>query len=355
MARQENRRDGGNRNPEGKGNKETQVEPECSTDESSGEQYEALKQPEQMELKMDSIYKVHEQIQLEWPSLTVCMGEEEGQVLIEQTNDQNKSSILDLHVNLSAENTTRNAVRQKGSASTPAQVNRIRAANGKIFAITDKSLHIYNKNLQPELAKQIKGGYAISTYKTSLFYGDGDQIVSQQNISIDSVEQIKMAHPEIYAASAVSLSSVFAATKYVDLVDFRSNDIKNYLKSSVDVNALGYNGDNLIVAGDDAGKIHLIDMRKEQVLETIIFHQSPVTNVQFSSSEIFASSSSCEVVIWDMGYEETEEWEYHKYLSFVHQGQSYYKDFEFINDDLIIATSENGLCIFSPQLEIKDE
>ncbi|KAI5191191.1 ribosome assembly protein RRB1 [Nematocida minor] len=352
MARKENRRN--NKEFASNAEKESQADADLSSEEeSSGEKYEALKEPEEMNLQMESIYKIREEIQLEWPSLTVCMGEEDGKILIEQTDEKNCSQIVELQASLGSKSS--NSVRKSAAVHTPSQVNRIRASNGKVYAITDRSLHVYDSQLKPIINREINGGYGLSTYKTSLFYGDGNEVVLQANIENSSLEKFSVDGSCIYSVAGVSENEVFAATQSLDLVDFRCKDSKRYLTLPVDINSIAYNGENLILAGDDEGALRLIDMRNEQILEEIRFHQSPISHVQFSSNEIFASASSCEVVIWDMAYEETEEWEYHKYLSFVHQGQSYYKDFEFISDDVIIATSKNGLCIFSPQLEIQSE
>ncbi|KAH9386004.1 uncharacterized protein NEMAJ01_0900 [Nematocida major] len=329
------------------------LDEDFSTDESSAEQYKTLATPQKMDLQMETAYKIHEKIQLDWPSLTVCMQEEEGRVLIEQALPGDAPAILDLEVKM-AHGSKKRLVSPVKKKAVPFQANRIRAGNGQIYAITDKSIHGYTADLKSTFSREIAGGYGLTLCRSSLFYGNGTMLACQPGADERQLAHVELGNGEIFSAAAISEREAFAGTRSVDLVDFRSGSAKRYMQLSCDVNSIAYNGENLIVVGDDAGILRLLDARSEGVVEEIEFHQSPVSHVQFGSRETFASASSCEIAMWDMTYEETEGWDYHKYLSFVHQGEAYYKDFEFINEDIIISTSENGLCIFSPQTQIEE-
>lgn len=348
------KRGGANRGQK-KGEEESEnlvpAEDGLSTDDSSSEQYEVMQQPQKMELLAESVYKIYEQVQLDWPSVTVCLKEGSGRVLVEENLPGETPKILDLLLDFSS--TTKKKVKQMRKRTAPHQVNRIRMKNQNIYAITDRSVHIYTSGLVPIYSKEISGGYGLSIYNTSFFYGDGNKLALQRYTEGRQIEYADVPGNEIFSVAAISEFEAFAATKSVDLVDFRSKETKRYLSSGKDINAIAYNRDNLIIAGDDSGLLELIDIRNEKATEKIEFHQSPISYVAFGSREVFASASSCEIVMWDTSYEETEGWDYHKYLSFVHQGESYYKDFEFIDDNTIIGTSENGLCIFSPKTEVE--
>ncbi|KAI5127674.1 ribosome assembly protein RRB1 [Nematocida parisii] len=327
------------------------IEDGSSTDESSHEEYEALQKPEEMELHTENVYRIHEQIQLDWPSLTVCMKEEEGRILIEQSIPGTSPSIIDLEVNLSGD--SKRTIAPIKKVETAYQANRIRAKNDHVYTISDRSIEIYTTGLVPVYSKAISGGYGISLYKSCIFYGDGSFAVQQKDLDGKQINYIDINQKEIFTVASISENEAFVGTREVSLVDFRCKGTKSYLVNECDINSIAYNGDNLIVTGDDKGALRIFDIRQEAPMELIQFHQSPISHTQFSTKEVFASASSCEIVMWDMSYEETEGWEYHKYLSFVHQGQAYYKDFEFIADDIIMATSESGLCIFSPHTHIE--
>ncbi|KAI5134441.1 ribosome assembly protein RRB1 [Nematocida ausubeli] len=350
MAKKQKRRERKENNNEGESLIPLEND-EFSTEESSHEEYEAMGKPEEMDLQMENVYRIHEQIQLDWPSLSVCLKEEEGRILVEQAIPGAAPCLLDLEVVLAGDN--KRSVRPVKKVETAHQANRIRARNGKIYTISDRSIDIYTSSLTPIYTKNISGGYGLSIYKSSLFYGDGAAIVQQKDLEGNHVESFNINQNEIFSIASISENEAFAGTHAINLVDFRCNDAKQYLLNDCDINSIAYNGENIIVAGDDKGMLRVIDIRQETPLEEIKFHQSPISHIQFSSKDVFASASSCEIVMWDMSYEETEGWEYHKYLSFVHQGQAYYKDFEFIADDTIMAASENGLCIFSPISQIE--
>lgn len=337
-----------------KRNNLAEEELEESSDE---EEYRAVEVPENMELDTDAVYTLHEQIGLEWPSGTVCVTPDKDHILVETSSvDKRISEMYKLAINIRDINRRIPEKEMKYSAASP--INRIRMKNEYIYTVAEKCFSVYSPDMILLKEKPILGTFALCT-KRSIFYGNGGQLIRERSIDDKNTESIKTNintnENEIFSVSGISEDVAAVSTKMISLADFRCNskeNIKSFYSSIVDINAIDYNEENIILAGSDTGSLFLFDIRSEKhPLEKIDFHRSPITQVSFSSPDIFASSSDCEVALWDTTF--TEEWEYHKYLSFVHQGQKYYKDFQFISENTLITTSLDGLCIFTPKTDIE--
>ncbi|KAI5191580.1 hypothetical protein NECID01_1530 [Nematocida sp. AWRm77] len=324
-------------------------EPEAeSTDEdySSSGEYQVAQTPVKMELSSADVYVVHEEIQLEWPSLTVCAQPSENRILLGSFPPRaTKPHITEIRAMPSFDNIK--DIRKTNSVVTHGEPNRIRASKHCVYAVSNTSFSVLAQSLEEIQICPIDGGYALSTHEDRVFYGNGSEVVVQNEESLDSLQRLAVPEKEIFSIAPLSSASAMIATQNLTLADFRSSDMRKVYTSKCDINSVAYNGDSLVLFGNDQGVLTLFDTRAMRVLETVRFHKSPITNVAFSSRDAFASSSDCEVVLWDMSF--TEEWEHHKYLSFVHQGQTYYKDFQFITPETVITTSADGLCVFSPR------
>jgi len=318
------------------------------SDLSSGE-YEVSKTPTKMELGSD-VYKVHETIDLEWPTQTVCLSNKENNILIGTCPGTpfGKPEIFELEGVPSL--TSPKKLEKRSSQRTMPSVNRIRRDSHTIYTISDKSLCLYDNSLQLIEKNSIAGGYAIAIRGESLFYGDGSKLVLRANTKTEG--EIESGSKEIFSVAPLDEKTAAVATRNIALVDFRSKEQTSLYKGKQDINSVAYNEDNLLVCGMDTGVLYILDIRSPGKVEKIDFHKSPVTHVLFSGRETFASSSDCEVALWDMSF--TEEWEFHKYLSFVHQGQTYYKEFQFLSPETVITTAQEGLCVFQPKTEEED-
>ncbi|OAG30458.1 hypothetical protein NEDG_02000 [Nematocida displodere] len=323
-------------------------ENEYSTDEG---EFEVSKRPVKMELQ-DDVYHIHEQIELEWPSQTVCISNKESNTIyigsFPSSESKERGEILKLSVDLD-EKTQKTTKTRTAKVSCP--INRIRNTNNNVCSISDQTLSLFIPSSLKKIDElSIGGGYALSTWNDVIFYGNGGEVVKRD--SSTKTASFSLSSPEVFSLAALSETVAVAATQTLTLTDFRANESRELFVSTCDINAVAYNGEHLLVCGDDVGLLTLVDLRGGGALEQITFHESPVSNAGFATRDIFATSSDCEVVIWDTTF--TDEWEHHKYLSFVHQGQAFYKDFQFVHENTLITTSSDGLCVFSPKTELEE-
>ncbi|KAI5171893.1 hypothetical protein NEFER03_1158 [Nematocida sp. LUAm3] len=340
----ENRRDNSNE----RNRREKEEQPvEADFDEfiqsdSEEEMYVPATVPEELELANEAVYKVHAPISMEWPSLTVALSEDKQMVYLEKNGFQ--PAITSVQIDISTPGSGK--VNRINSAVAPSQIHRIRVKGERIISVSEKHFTIRANNFFVKYNEEIQGGYALCAETDSIYYGNGSFLCKH---GLETPTKVDLAHPEIFSVSGISSDVAVASSTSLSLVDFREEKIQTIFKGKIDINSTAYNKDNLLLFGDDKGALHLFDLRNSSLIESISFHKSPISHVSFGSRDVFASSSDCEVALWDTSF--TEEWEYHKYLNFVHQGQKYYKDFQFLSEDTLLTTSQSGLCLFSPQTE----
>lgn len=337
--------------------KSTENSTEQDTNDLSGssaedlQDYEACESPGQMQLQYEEAYKTYQEISLTWPSQTVC---HDGTSILVGTSpdEEHKSATSILSIS-----------QEKGlvvkETRTPSELNRIRITENAVYAITDSEILRFTPGLSPSDTSRISGGYALSTLRDTAFFADGNSLCMRRDTDkrhtvlgeID--KENKPGRPgaaipdhlsQIHSTAPITQTSALVATRTLFHMDSRSGSADQWHVSKTDINSVSYNGANLVLFGDDSGLLHLWDLRAQEVLETIAFHKSPVTQVSFSSPDTFTTSSEFEVALWDTTF--SEEWEYHKYLGFVHQGQKYYKDFHHITQSTIVTSSYDGLCVF---------
>lgn len=352
-------------------------------DDSSSEggtynKYAPLSAPVPMELNAN-IYQVLEYINLDWPSQTIevvgeklfagtcpstsrAYGEEadrmrrEGRPLQKVTIREDDLVPYLVCADLSHTEAFTNmgeVAFTKRKTGMPA--NRLRARDGVLYAVTDKKVSAYAYSCTKRSEARGAFGYALLPAAGSVFVGtSAGDIVSFSPALVEQRTFSGIHKKEVEDLCLVGEHSVASVGNdgNLSLLDLRSGEHGCHYKNGkfVHLNSVAHNGDNALLTGDDKGVLRLHDKRKQnEALETIKFHASPITHVDFATRDVFASSSDCELCMWDMSF--TEEWDHHRYLGFVHQGQSYYKDFRFIDEKTIATTSLDGICIFRPKTE----
>jgi hypothetical protein len=331
--------------------------------------FEALEQPVEMELGAD-IYEALEYIPLDWPSRCVeivsgqdCRKEADLskiKVLVgtcpAEREELGQGSVSPRLVEIDLGGSR--GLREIGKASfrrksVCEEINRIHSVGEKIYTVGDTCVNLYSRDLEKKASVKGDFGYGICATGSSVLCGTKG-FLGMYSLGLEkSLGTIDCRAEEIHAICLYDENTACVAGKGVWLVDLRSGDKKLLFSSEqFDVNATGTNGGPIVLSGDDAGEVRLTDVRggDQEHVEKIRFHRSPISHVEFCGPEIFGSSSDCEVCLWDTSF--TEEWEYHKYLSFVHQGQNFYKQFRFIDEHTVVTTSLDGLCIFRPVEEM---
>lgn len=286
----------------------------------------------------DEVYKILSYYDLDWPSQSVDLYKTD--FLLVATNPENEPGQLKM---FNMKNFEHEGFEYK-SVQAPYLYNRIRS-NTNINCVSDTTFDIYNDNLDKLISLSYdKVDYGLySANETSIFAHDSgflsifnEQISDTFRIHSKSIESISRLGSLLFSAST---------DKTIKVTDIRSKDnIFNKLENA-EINAVDTNKDNLFAYGDDNGTIKIVDIRMPSNVLDIFWHKSSISMIKWKDSDIFCSTSDEQLCIFDTSLE--DDWEYEKYLLFVHQGQKYYKDVCF-KEDLVITTSVEGLCFFKP-------
>ncbi|KAM0686376.1 hypothetical protein COBT_002403 [Conglomerata obtusa] len=292
----------------------------------------------------ESVYSLLEYISLDWPSqsldtrnkkLLIATNPEKENGRIIEFNFANTSNFksIDKYTNVSAD-----AIRN---------FNRMRYHGSHVIGISDDLLVLHDKKLKMITQHKNLFGYGLAT-DNNIFAGckNGQVIMFDHELTktdlfdlhSDAVESICVCNNILYTASNDKTAKMF---------DTRSKTTVNLLQNDCDVNAIDFNKDNYVLTGDDKGVLRLFDIRMNKEMERIEWHKAPISFVKWKNNTEFVSCSDEQISLWDTTFE--EEWDYHKYLRFVHQGQQYYKEIGFFGD-VYVATSFDGLCLFSLNL-----
>ncbi|KAI5151614.1 hypothetical protein ENBRE01_2260 [Enteropsectra breve] len=284
-------------------------------------------------------YKMLEYINLEWPAQSIAVID--SQLYLGTNPDMESGNpVMELIAIDLSSNDFENLKHRESRIDK--FVNKLRI-NKKIFALADNSLSSYSLSLGK--IKSLPGdfGYGLfvtdehvfaGTFAGSLHIYDHDlNLISNWQLHGNSIEAIAVENNLIYTASV---------DKTVKITDMEGKCLKT-IENEAEINCLDVRNGKIIY-GDDDGMVHLVDTETEKK-ETISWHQSSVAAVQWRDNDIFASCSDEQLCLWDISLE--EEWDYHKYLLFVHQGQEFYKDIAF-DGDKVITTALDGLCVFVP-------
>ncbi|KAM0679206.1 hypothetical protein BDAP_000072 [Binucleata daphniae] len=320
---------------------------DCNSSELSSEDikhYTPTNMHEELEVD-ESVYSLHEYINLEWPSQTVDTSNKK--LLVATNSKDNDGELIELNFANTKNFKNVDKYTQVQTKVTDCY-NRVRYFGPNVIAISDNKIVVFDKNLDEIKNVEDSFAYGLATsgkIYTGLKNGKVNCYDNELNkideyvVHTDAVESICVHNNILYTASCDK-----SAASY----DTRSNQKICMLNNDCDVNAIDYNKENYVITGDDKGVVRLYDIRTNKELEKIEWHKSAISYVKWKSQNEFVSCSDEQIAIWDTSYE--EEWEYHKYLRFVHQGQKYYKEVAFFGD-VYVATSYDGLCLFSLNID----
>ncbi|EQB61862.1 wd40 domain-containing protein [Vairimorpha apis BRL 01] len=226
--------------------------------------------------------------------------------------------------------------------------NRLRTYEN-IYCVGDSIFDVYNSSFENLYSVKFEEnlGYGLCLDKEKAFFST---ISGDLHIFTDRIVNSLKLHDNSIECMCVHDNLIFSCStdKSMKITDLRSNSLIYTTKQNCDINSIDFNKDNLCAFGDDNGIITLIDIRVPDSKISINWHKSSISMIKWKDSDVFCSSSDEQICIFDITLE--DDWEYEKYLLFVHQGQKYYKDFCFnnVDNDMIISTSIDGLCFFKP-------
>ena len=297
-----------------------------------------------VELEVDeSAYNILEHISLDWPSQTIEYVKE-NEIMLATNPTEGSASLIRMNFGRT-ENFTKMKYFDFYRVDVDHSFNRIRKFGDGFACLSDENLNVFDKKLV--LQDELKGkfGYGLATDDSNIYVG-----MQNGNLSIlnDKETQISL-HKMSIESIDVHENFLFTAScdHSIKITDLRDNKEIFHKVFDADINAISYNKNNVVAFGDDNGVIRIMDIRNFGI-EEIKWHKSPISCVKWKNEDVFASCSDEQVALWDISFE--EEWEYHKYLNFVHQGQEMYKDVAF-DSKVIYTTSYDGICIFDPYIE----
>ncbi|TBU12232.1 hypothetical protein CWI38_0840p0030 [Hamiltosporidium tvaerminnensis] len=301
----------------------------------------------------DSAYTLLEYISLDWPAQSFDFISDYKIVTgTNPINDNPKLITLDFKKCDFDKNPNINKNLKIKEHQTNYSFNKIRynLYTEYVQCISDNNLCFYNSNIKLIKDIYIEQGISYGLTNTDsftvigskcgelLFYNDLFQNITNIKLHNGSVESIVCTDGCIYSGST---------DKKVISYDFKSNKPIFELNFDSEINALDFSANTLCV-GDDSGIIRLIDIRNTRNIESITWHNTPISSISYVEKDVFISASDEQVALWDTSFE--EEWEYHKYIYFVHQGNTFYKDVRVCrgNSNLIFTTALEGITLFSP-------
>ncbi|KAF7702671.1 Histone acetyltransferase type B subunit 2 [Cucumispora dikerogammari] len=308
----------------------------------------------------EKAYSLLENIQLEWPSQTVCFLNTETLLLGTNPDDLNIKEATLYSFDFS---NTQDYTRLDDFIPTKlcsAFINRIRTfsilermnnSKNLFVANSDASIFIFfNNQLSYKLDVFNDYGLAIDSEKVC-FSEKG--VIQALDLETHKIVKTKKIHEK--NINDIILESNLILTASDDftfkLFDVRSNETVFTECFGVDVNAIDSNRQNKVVCGLESGEIHLFDMRSQKKENVYRWHKSAVSSLKFYSNYEFYSTSFEKCCLWDLDLEEIEDWKYPNELVFEHSGDKQYKDMSINNnsDERVFAASgENGICLFSP-------
>lgn len=291
----------------------------------------------------DSVYSVLEYISLDWPSQTIDILSEK-EVILATNPDKGEPSIVRMDFK-KTEKFMKMDLFSFERIPVKESYNRIKVSD-YISCISDNRLDIFDRNLRPFKHFRAKFGYGLAESGKIVYSGLSDGVLKSLDL-VKCTEKDQKLHEASIESIDVSKNTVFTAScdGSVKIADIRSCETFYSRDFKRDINAISFNRHNHIAFGDEEGKVRIMDIRNMQI-EEIEWHKSPISSVKWKNEDEFASCSDEQVALWDKSF--IDDWDYHKYLSFVHQGQRYYKDLVFDREDAVLTTSYDGVCVFQP-------
>ncbi|KAK6089814.1 hypothetical protein P3W45_001162 [Vairimorpha bombi] len=290
----------------------------------------------------DEAYHALEYIDLDWPSQTVAPFQNDY-LLVGTNPEKEKPKLQKFDVNNITEKNF-----EVCEAQTDVSYNRIRA-NHLISCVSDNTFDVYNSNLEKvdSLSFDEGVGYGLCTNDNSSIFSTNNGLV--HIYTYKEVENFKI-HTKSIECLNIYDNLLFSCStdKSVKITDLRNKNQVFSKTLNSEINSVDYNKDNVFAYGDDEGTIRVVDMRMSESELGIFWHKTSISMIKWKDSDMFCSASDEQLCIFDITLE--DEWEYEKYLLFVHQGQKYYKDICFSPRDInmVVTTSVDGLCMFKP-------
>lgn len=320
---------------------------ESFSDDGSEDGERQVYRPDAVDVDLDccrEAYRVLEYINLEWPAQSIALSRAE---LFLGTNPQDSRMEL---IRICLRDTDYISLKYK-DAPIGQFINRLRAGAAGLYAVSDDQVAMYGYDMRLVRKHSGEFGYGLSVSADRVLAGTrtGDLLVYDSSLTLlkrlpvhsGSIETVCQRGQWIFTGSTDgTLKITSLAGEHIHTIAVGS-----------DVNSLDVSDSGRVVYGDDTGKVHLLTISytdggiSDVTDEVIEWHVSPISFVRWKDSDVFVSGSDEQVCFWDVSME--EEWEYHRYLLFVHQGQRCYKDVEFY-EDVVVTTAQDGLCVFTP-------
>ncbi|EJW01604.1 hypothetical protein EDEG_03847 [Edhazardia aedis USNM 41457] len=294
----------------------------------------------------ESVYSLLEYIEVDWPSQTIAT--KDNAAFLATNPSKGKKPCL-VRLDFSQTNNYKNVDKFiYDRVEIDENINRMRIRGNQIIAISENKFLTYDLDGIEKYSFIDKFSYGLAHNEKYIATGkqNGEILVFDSNMCKKSyqihekkVESICIDNEKIYSGGC---------DFFVKAYDMKSETEIFSIPNKNDVNAVDLKN-NMLVFGDDAGQICVIDVRKtNSKLEEILWHKTPISMIKWKTDCEFYTLSDEQLCIWDTEFE--EDWEYHKWLKFVHSGHKYFKDVDFI-DDIILTTSIDGVCLFSLNIE----
>jgi len=347
------------------------------------EVYRPTAVPEE-DLEVDEeAYTVLEYIDLEWPAMSLDTRDSTVVLGTYPENQDNGSQLVEVNLSglIASEGTGSPAFKKHGVKRI---FSKIRIHNA-IFGLSNGFLTKFD--FKYKVISEVKGSYRFGLAVTPEYViaGCNDGTVEVYAHDLKLVRRITAGEAPIEcvgfdptvkftrddgteAAGVVVAGSLDHSVRVFDL----NGTLIKTISCDAEVNSLDVRGGHLVF-GDDSGLVHLVDLNTGS-RETLQWHCTPISFVRWKDDDVFLSGSDEQVCVWDRSLEKVEDskgldkTESSKGLDksesskgldktgnlnipnnliFVHQGQRYYKDCAFYGD-VVVVTSEGGLCLFEP-------
>ncbi|AFN83035.1 WD40 domain-containing protein [Encephalitozoon romaleae SJ-2008] len=311
------------------------------------EVYEPQADDEELEVSEDA-YNVMEYISLDWPAQSIDIFR--GFTVVLGTNPPEGITPGMISIDLLPTNGMKMPGKMKISKrNVKESYNKVRVNGETIYCLSDNKFVVHNSKFDEVYVREINQGlgYGLCFGSTGCVFGTRSGEVSMNDWNFNEISMISV-HEDSIEGLCYQDNMIFSGScdHSIGITDIRAKKSVFQKKFEYDINAVDFNGDNMLAFGDDNGVIRLMDIRNYSV-EEISRHKTPISCLKWRDGDILASGSDEQVCIWDISLDPGEE---DGYLLFVHQGQKFYKDITFCRGDnnYVITTSIDGLCVFYP-------
>ncbi|KAG5859718.1 hypothetical protein KMI_05g09020 [Encephalitozoon hellem] len=311
------------------------------------EVYEPQVDDEGLEVSEDA-YNVMEYISLDWPAQSIDILR--GFTIVLGTNPSEEGTPGMVSIDLFPTDGMKMPGKMKISKrNIKESYNKVRVNGEMVYCLSDDKLVVHNSKFDEAYCREVSQGlgYGLCFGKSGCIFGTKSGEISVNDWSFNETGVMRI-HEDSIEGLCHHEGMVFSGScdHSIRITDIRCNKSIFQRKFGCDINAVDFNGENILAFGDDDGVIRLMDIRNHSI-EEINRHKTPISCLKWRDSDILASGSDEQVCIWDMSLDPNED---DGYLLFVHQGQKFYKDIAFCRGDnnYVVTTSIDGLCVFYP-------